>query len=136
MDTSEFTHQVNLLLSCLRDRANNCLGTLHTLTPSKSTMIATLFRQPGSRSTDSRTYTTKILAIASPNTKARITMPLLNKLEILKTDGPGWKTTYLGAEYQFVVEDVEPSSPSDSSSVSSEEETELGEDVGGGVEEL
>lgn len=63
-------------------------------------------------------------------------MPLLNKLEILKTDGPGWKTTYLGAEYQFVVEDVEPSSPSDSSSVSSEEETELGEDVGGGVEEL
>jgi len=34
------------------------------------------------------------------------------------------------------VEDVEPSSPSDSSSVSSEEESELGEDVGGGVEEL
>ena len=83
MDISEFTHQVNLLLSCLRDRANNCLGSLHTMTPSKSTMVAALFCQPGSQSTNSRTYTTKLLAIASPNTMASITMPLLNKLEIL-----------------------------------------------------
>jgi hypothetical protein len=63
-------------------------------------------------------------------------MPLLNKLEILKADGPGGKTMYLGAEYQFVVEDGKPGSPSYSSSVSSEEECELGEDAGGGVEEL
>jgi hypothetical protein len=63
-------------------------------------------------------------------------MPLLNKLEILKADGPGGRTTYLGAEYQFVVEDGEARSSSYSSSVSSEEESELGEDAGGGVEEL
>jgi hypothetical protein len=99
-------------------------------------MVATLFRQPGSQSTDSRTYTTKLLAIASPNTKARVTMPLLNKLEILKADGPGGKTMYLGAEYQFVVEDGEPRSPSYSSSVSSEDEKEIEEDTGGGVEEI
>lgn len=90
-------------------------------------MIATLFCQPGSQSTDSCTYATKLLATASPNTKARITMPLLNKLEILKADGPGWKTMYLGAEYQFVVEDGEERSPVFLSSVSSEDEEELEE---------
>ena len=63
-------------------------------------------------------------------------MPLLNKLEILKADGPGWKTTYLGAEYQFVVKDGEPRSSSYSSSVSSEEEEELEEEVGDGLDEL
>jgi hypothetical protein len=39
-------------------------------------------------------------------------------------------------EYQFVVEDGESMSSSTSSSVSSEEERELGEDTGGGVEEV
>jgi hypothetical protein len=136
MDTSEFNHQVSLLLSCLKVPANNCLGSLHTLTPSKSTMVATIFCQPGSQGTDSRTYTTKLLATASPNIKASITMPLLNKLEIVKADGPGVKTVYSGAEYQFVVEEGEPRSTSYSSSVSSKDEKEIEEDTDGGVEEI
>ena len=63
-------------------------------------------------------------------------MPLLNKLEILKTDGPGGETSYSGVEYEFVVEEGEPRSPSHSSSVSSKDEKEIEEDTGGGVEEI
>jgi hypothetical protein len=63
-------------------------------------------------------------------------MPLLNKLEIVKADGPGGKTWCLGAEYQFVGEEGEPRSTSYSSSVSSKDEKEIEEDTGGGVEEI
>jgi hypothetical protein len=118
MDMFEFVHQVTLLLKMMRDPKNKYLGKTYTLNPRKRTLIESLVCQAARQSTDSRTYTTKLVAKPCPETEAWITMPLLNKLEALKMDGPGAKTRYREVEYRFVVEVGEPRSPTYSSSSS------------------
>ncbi len=124
MDISEFTHQVSILLSTMRDPKDDFLGKYYMLTFAKATVIESLVYQPTRDGRDSHTYTTKLIATPSPDTRARITIPLLDKLGILKIEGLGGKTTYLGVEYQFVVQDSEPQSASFSSSSLSERELE------------
>jgi len=57
-------------------------------------------------------YTTKLMAMPSPNTRARITRHLLDKLGFLKMEGPGGSVNHQGMEWWFAVEDGEPRSPS------------------------
>jgi hypothetical protein len=103
----------------MKDPRNNFLGKDYALTANKETVIETLAYESTRENTGSRTYTTMLLATPSPSTRARITRPLMDKLGILKMEGPGRKTTHQGVEYQFVVQDGEPQSPTYSSSSSS-----------------
>ncbi|KAE9364609.1 hypothetical protein N431DRAFT_474197 [Stipitochalara longipes BDJ] len=129
MDVSEFIHQVNDLLSYLRDPANNFLGREYVLNANTSNIIQSLMYQPSSDPWKPQVYTTKLIAKPSPNTGARVTVPLLDKLVLLKMEGPGERTSHMGVEWWFVVEDGEPSSPTYSSSDEDENENELMEDV-------
>ncbi|PMD37322.1 hypothetical protein L207DRAFT_585673 [Hyaloscypha variabilis F] len=115
MDVSEFIHQVNNLISHLRDPANNYLGREYSLNPGTSNIIKSLMYQDSSDDWKDNLYSTKLLAKPAPTTKARITVPLLEKLLRLKEEGPGERTSHMGVQWWFVVEEGELASPTFSS---------------------
>lgn len=111
METAESIHQVTTLLESMQDPVDGYLGKTCILIPREKTVMRNLVYQPARVTTDSRTYTVKLLAKASPETKARITEQLLSELEVLKMDGPGAKMVCGGVQYRFFMEESEPHPP-------------------------
>jgi hypothetical protein len=112
--TADFKREVNNLISSLM----HTLGGEHNLQDGRWKAICSLTTPHG----HGRSFTTTLFARPAGSTKAKITMPLINKLGELKEKGPGHETAYHNVEYQFVVQehgdDESPSPPGSSGSSS------------------
>jgi hypothetical protein len=102
MDLEEYKWQVSTFLAILRDPTEDFLGTEYSLVLGKENVLETHCDQPFWGG--SGTYTTKLVATSTTNTKVVLNIVLLEQLSEVMRNGQGWSLQFEGVQYEFVVE--------------------------------
>lgn len=81
----------------------------YTLVPHQENIIESFTPEGGNGTSPG--FTAKLIATPSPNIKAKMTKELRDKLEVLKTGGPGLSMMHAGVKYHFDVHENAPPPP-------------------------